>query len=819
MEERHLHAGQDVANFSYSKPFLSRLWDEIGWCGAQAMNVDRPDDISEDVYVGFVRSLFHDASLLIVGAFTQGAVALLVYLKTGAPIYIALAFLMTGVSLGRYMAISRVDPTRIQTYRSALAWERYYLIAGTAHGLAIGLFAFVSVHVVPDMFGEIAAISMVLATTVTIAGRNFGSIKMVAILTLSIVAPIAIGLIMKGDFYNIVLGLFIVPFMFAISKLARAMRAILFTAITEEKKATRLFQRFGRALNTMSHGLVMLDAAGKVVVANAEAAHLMSLKSADQLLGRSIHSLLMRGVAGGLLAAKDCRYVEAQLTRALREGRDRKVLVSLTNGQHYEFSAREGSQELGVITFEDVTQRVAAEERIRFMARYDSLTGLMNRAYFHELVSEAMSGGDRSRQCGLVVIDLDDFKSINDTLGHPVGDGLIYAAAERLSVFSAPGTTISRFGGDEFMLYFDRVEDESHLSGLLERIFAGLQGEVDVAGHALRIQASAGAVLSRVDSTTVDEMIVKSDLALYKAKELGKNGWRLFEASMDAAFRNRQLMKADLRSAVEADGLRIVYQPIVAMETMRIVSCEALCRWDHPDLGPISPAIFIPLAEEMGIISQISELVLRAACAECAKWPNQISVSVNLSAKDFRDSDVVEKVKVALEAAKLAPNRLEIEVTETALLDDKAQTRELIQEIKKLGVRIALDDFGTGYSSLSYLHKLPLDKVKIDRSFLIDVVQSPRSLELLKGIVSLSRSLGLSVTIEGVETFEQLKILSQQIEPDLVQGFLFGSALSASGIETMSSTIWPFVDDIAQPPRRTNVDPVRLNARPKVGAN
>ena len=242
-----------------------------------------------------------------------------------------------------------------------------------------------------------------------------------------------------------------------------------------------------------------------------------------------------------------------------------------------------------------------------------------------------------------------------------------------------------------------------------------------MAGHALRIQASGGAVLSRVRDTDVDAMIVKADLALYKAKELGKNDWRLFESAMDAAFRNRQLMKADLRTAIEAKALRVVYQPIVAMETMRIASCEALCRWDHPDLGPISPSIFIPLAEEMGIISEISTFVLQAACAECARWPEQISVSVNLSAKDFRNRDVVDKVREALAPSGLAPHRLEIEVTETALLDDKSLTRQYIEELKLLGVRIALDDFGTGYSSLSYLHKLPLDKIKIDRSFLVDV--------------------------------------------------------------------------------------------------
>ena len=229
---------------------------------------------------------------------------------------------------------------------------------------------------------------------------------------------------------------------------------------------------------------------------------------------------------------------------------------------------------------------------------------------------------------------------------------------------------------------------------------------------------------------------------------------------------------------------------------MRITSCEALCRWDHHEMGPISPAVFIPLAEEMGIISDISSFMLAAATRECARWPAQTSVSVNLSAKDFRNRDIVAKVRAALVESGLAAHRLEIEVTETALLDDKSFTSELIGELKALGVRIALDDFGTGYSSLSYLHKLPLDKIKIDRSFLIDVTQNERSLELLTGIVNLSRPLGLSVTVEGVETFEQLKILALKVKPDFVQGFLFGSALTAAGIETMSATVWPFAKDI-----------------------
>jgi diguanylate cyclase (GGDEF)-like protein len=757
----------------------------------------KKNHIPVDVYIPFVETLFRDGFTLAIGMTAQTLLIILVYWKTRDPLYLAVALGMVLVGTFRVRNFRKYNKMSAPTtWEEARRRENDYIFYGSLHGATLGAFCLAGIYFAHDNFAEIAAVCVTLATATSIAGRNYASPRMVIILIIALTWPISLGFLLRGDPYHVILGLLSAPFLFAIKKFANTVRDVLFTAISEEKKANRIAERFNRALNTMSHGLVMIGPDGRVVVANAEAAHLLSLASPDALLGRSIHGMLMRGVAGGMLALKDCRYVETQLTRALREGRNRKVLVSFSNGQHYEFSAREGSQDLGVITFEDVSQRVQAEEKIRNMARYDSLTGLANRAYFHEVIAESMEAGDRNRLCGLAVFDLDDFKGINDTLGHPVGDGLIYAVAERLSEFASDHAKVSRFGGDEFMIFFDRVEDESSLSRMLDDIFANLQGEVDVAGHALRIQMSAGAVLARVGDTDVDAMIVKADLALYKAKEHGKNGWRLFEAAMDAAFRNRQLMKADLRSAVEARSLRVVYQPIVAMDTMRIASCEALCRWDHPDLGPISPAIFIPLAEEMGIISEISSFMLQAACFECAKWPEQTGVSINLSARDFRNREIIGKVRGALAASGLEPRRLEIEVTETALLDDKSLTRRSIEELKTMGVRIALDDFGTGYSSLSYLHKLPLDKVKIDRSFLNDVVQSPRSLELLKGIVNLSRPLGLTITVEGVETFEQLKILALEVKPDLVQGFLFGSALSASGIETMSSTVWPFAQDI-----------------------
>ena len=757
----------------------------------------RNEELPLDIYIPFVQTLFRDSVTLSVGIVAQSLLAVLVYFKTGNPIYLAVAVCIVAVGSLRLISMKkcRESPPPADR-RAARRLENIYIFWGTLHASTLGLFCFAGIYWAHDQFAEIAAVCVTLASATSIAGRNYGSPRLVMAQIVAATWPISLGFLMRGDVYHVILGLLSIPFFYAIRKFADIVREVLFSALWEEKKANRLAHRFDRALNTMTSGLIMLSPEGRVVVANAEAASLMQVQKPSRLLGRTLRGLLMRGVAGGMLSLKDSRYAETQLARALREGKDRKVLLRLSNGRHFEFSAREGRDELGVITFDEVTARIEAEERIRFMARYDSLTGLPNRAYFHELVTEYVSAGDPDRKVGLAVFDLDDFKSVNDTLGHPVGDGLIYAVAERLNRFADDEVKVSRFGGDEFMIFFDQVREPERFGETLDRIFADLRGDVDVAGHSLRIQVSAGAVLSVARGSDVDAMIVKADLALYKAKENGKNDWRLFEAVMDQAFRNRQVMKADLRHAVETNGLRVVYQPIVSMESMRIASCEALCRWDHPEIGPISPAVFIPLAEEMGIVSEISTFMLRAATAECKKWPEPISVSVNLSAKDFRSDDIIDKVRLALEASGLEANRLEIEVTETALLDDKSSTRDYIEALKALGVRIALDDFGTGYSSLSYLHTLPLDKVKIDRSFLIDVTRSKRSLDLLRGVVNLSRPLGLAVTVEGVETFEQLKILALDVKPDLVQGFLFGSALTASGIDTMSNTTWPFAHEI-----------------------
>ena len=759
----------------------------------------KPEKTSVDrhIHVGFVRSLFEDPGVLLTAGVCNGLIAILVYGTTRHPIYLILGAALLLSSTYRYLTIRHVKKTNaITDMASARRAERAYILGGIVQSAFMGAFAFTAIVLVPDVFGELAAIAVIMAGAATVVGRNYGSRPMVAVFGFTSVLPVAAALMLKGEFNYFLLGLYIVPFMIILMRMAANVRGILISAISEELKTKDIAQRFDRALNTMPHGLVMLDAEGKTVVANMRAAEALRFEDASLLQRRTLKALLLRVAASGLLSTKDASFADAELMKAIRDGRERRLRLKLTDGRHLEFTARAGRDELGVITFEDVTRRVESDDKIKHMARYDSLTGLPNRDYFNELMIEASETGDRRRTIGLVILDLDDFKTVNDTLGHPVGDGLIDAIARKLKPFESRDIVISRFGGDEFALYFDNVPDADTFTERMNVIFDTLTGDAHVAGHVLRIQASGGAVLVPVHGADVDGMVVKADLALYRAKELGKASWYLFEEEMDQAFRRKQRLKIDLRAAIEDKALRVVYQPIVSMETMQIAGCEALCRWDHPELGAISPAIFIPLAEEMGIVSRISEFVLDTACRQCVLWPEHIGVSVNLSAKDFGSGDIVATIERALGDSGLCARRLELEVTETALLDDKAMTRRYIEDMKRMGVRIALDDFGTGYSSLSYLHNLPLDKIKIDRSFLMDVTQNRRALDLLRGIVDMSRPLGLAVTIEGVETFEQLKTLAEHVRPDLLQGFLFGAPLTASGIDALAHTTWPFAKDL-----------------------
>jgi diguanylate cyclase (GGDEF)-like protein len=401
------------------------------------------------------------------------------------------------------------------------------------------------------------------------------------------------------------------------------------------------------------------------------------------------------------------------------------------------------------------------------------LTGLPNRLLFHERIEEALTSVEaRDEAVAVMCLDLDHFKNVNDTLGHPAGDALLRVVGERLRSCVRERDTVARLGGDEFGIVLTKLNDAEFATTLAWRIISALNQPVDLNGHQVVVGTSIGIATSTVEGMKGEQLLKNADLALYRAKADGRGTFRFFEAEMDARAQERRALEIDLRQAVARRQLEVHYQPQVHLGTNTIIGFEALVRWRHPERGLIPPLDFIPLAEETGVIIQIGEWVLRQACLDAKKWPDAINVAVNVSPAQFRDHDLAERVGKILNETGLSAARLEIEITESLLLRDVKANLSTLDELRRLGLRISMDDFGTGYSSLSNLRSFPFDKIKIDRSFVKELEQSPDSAAIVRAVLGLGQSLGISTCAEGVETAEQMEALRMHGCTE-VQGYLF----------------------------------------------
>ncbi|PLR24991.1 diguanylate cyclase [Caulobacter zeae] len=423
----------------------------------------------------------------------------------------------------------------------------------------------------------------------------------------------------------------------------------------------------------------------------------------------------------------------------------------------------EGRPEYLLGVSEDIAERKRAEAQIARLAHYDPLTELPNRLLFHKDLSDALARAARREDLVAVhCVDLDRFKVVNDTLGHPVGDALLKAAAERLRACVRDGDTVARLGGDEFAVVQMGLTDLSGATRLAARIVEALEAPFDLLGHQVVIGGSVGVAVSPDDGLDCDELLKKADMALYRAKADGKGTFHFFERAMDEQLQARRALELDLRKALSEGQFELFYQPLFDLEADRVTGCEALLRWFHPERGMVSPGEFIPLAEEIGLIGALGDWVLRAACDEAARWPQHVRLAVNLSPAQFRDRRLAATVVQALAASGLAAERLELEITESVLLQDSASNMAILHDLKALGVRISMDDFGTGYSSLSYLRSFPFDKIKIDQTFVRDILDDADALAIIKAVLDLGASLGITTTAEGVESEEQLHELRRQ---------------------------------------------------------
>ncbi len=434
----------------------------------------------------------------------------------------------------------------------------------------------------------------------------------------------------------------------------------------------------------------------------------------------------------------------------------------------------------------DVTEQHRSADKINKMARFDTLTGLPNRLQVSEALGHAMNESDRWRgRCAFMMIDLDRFKAVNDTLGHPVGDRLLTRVADRLKTIMSDNELCGRLGGDEFAVVVKDANDHNRVGRVAQQIIDTLSAPYEIDQHTLYIGASVGVAFGPRDGRVPETLIRSADLALYRSKDAGRGQVTMYEPQLHVHAEERRVVEIALRKALERNEFELHYQPAVSTESGRVESFEALLRWTNPDLGSVSPAKFIPVAEDARLIGPIGEWVLRTACMEAASWPSVIRVAVNVSAEQLSDANFVSTVVSALSQSGLPPHRLELEVTESVFMKEGTTAVHVLDQILALGVRLALDDFGTGYSSLGYLSKTKFSTIKIDRSFVQGAAkQMPESIAIIRAVVALANSLGMSTTAEGVETEEECRMISD-LGCGKIQGFLFGRPMPARNVRAM----------------------------------
>jgi diguanylate cyclase (GGDEF)-like protein len=534
-------------------------------------------------------------------------------------------------------------------------------------------------------------------------------------------------------------------------------------------------------LGNISQGVTLYDSEARLVVSNRRYAEIYRIDPDRIVPGISLAEIVALRVRQGTGPLESAEAYVALIANVPDMDEDRLITVPLRDGRTVAIQQRRMQDGGWVATHEDITQRRRDEAKIAFLARHDVLTGLPNRAVFHDLIERALPEAERGGLFAVLFLDLDRFKAVNDTLGHRAGDTLLQQVATRLRSVVREIDTVARFGGDEFVVLQPLLEQPDGAMRLAERIIAALCEPYMLDGHQASIGVSIGIAMAPGDGASAEVLLKNADLALYLAKAEGRGTFRFFEPEMDARLVRRHDIERDLRTDMADGRLEMHYQPIVNLQTGAVRAFEALIRWHHPVHGQLPPSEFIPIAEECGLIVQLGEWVLRKACRQAATWPESIGVSVNLSPLQFRDGRLAGMVAEVLAGSGLAAARLELEITETVLLAGSQANIATLHGLRRLGVSIAMDDFGVGYSSLSYLYSFPFDRVKIDGSFIANMMQRREARHIVGAIIGLCQDLGMRTTAEGVETREQLQVLREQMATD-VQGHYFSKAMPAGEI-------------------------------------
>jgi diguanylate cyclase (GGDEF)-like protein len=738
------------------------------------------DNLSDELYISFVDGLLVDAKSVFLSAVAVTVIEIAGAVAAVSPALAALSVSQLLVAAGRlyYMSVhARQLPSR--TVAIARRQERRFAIGAISSLAALSLWTLATFFLKPVGFPSLLGTTMTIAYAFGMQTRGFAIYRGVSANLFAAYVPLSVGLIVAGGWYPVGIVFGLIPLiLFMIGSSGRA-RANFLAVLAANAQTELLAKRLDMALNNMSHGLLMINANGRVAVVNRQLLNVFRLGAEDVQPGASLRVVARTLLRRKIVAQSEIERAWKTLAQAVA-GVDVVAPFETRDDRAIEITVHRmtGEGEGAVVVVQDVTERRNAARAIDRMARVDSVTDLPNRRRFEEeLVATLRGSDDEVESANVLFLDLDDFKQVNDSLGHARGDKLLTAVARRLQGLVRETDIVARWGGDEFAILQRPAVDAGQAGELAEQILREVRRPVFIDGYEVIVGASVGSASAPKDGETPEAILSNADMALYAAKAEGRGNWRAFEKSMDAKIQIRRLVELDLRAAVANDAIEVHFQPIVEVATRQISGFEALARWNHPVRGRVSPAEFIPIVEELGLMNEFGASVLRRSCLACASWPGDVSVSVNLSPAQFRSGRVVETVREALAAANLPASRLDLEITESTLLDDRGSTRETLETLRKLGVRISLDDFGTGYSSLSYVLAFPLDRIKIDRSFTIGLGLQDRASILVESVAQMCGKLGMSVLVEGVETDLQLRFIERLGTISEVQGFYFSAAV------------------------------------------
>jgi diguanylate cyclase (GGDEF)-like protein len=746
---------------------------------------DEEEALSPAIYAALVDSMCQNFWPILNGTICAAVCALMTALKTGNVWIWPCVVLIVVIGTARAFQMRKYEKrTEMLTPAQAEEWEPRYRIGAVLYAAALGLWCFVV------LLGSDDAVAHMLCTTLTIgytaggAARNYGRPQIVQLHILFSCGPMSIALAIHGNPYYIGLAALLILFFIALKHINLSLHSIFVKALLSSERESALAGQFDTALNNMPHGLCMFGNDGRLAVMNHRFSDMMRLSDDLVQRGASAPDIVAACVSAGSISAASGMLIVSEIDNS-QVGYITTADPTSASGRALSWTFQPMAEGGTVVLLEDITERRNAEARISHLARYDELTALPNRVNFRDEIERLLAiSHDAARLSALLFVDLDQFKQVNDTLGHPCGDELLCAVADRLREMLRPEDFVARFGGDEFVVFQQNIKSDEDAAGLARRIVDRLSERYEIDNHLVEIGASVGIAMTSPPGISADTLLKNADMALYRAKADGRGTYCFFREEMALTVEARRILELDIRKALANEEFELFYQPLVNLKSGRISTCEALLRWNHPVRGTVSPIDIIPVAEDMGLIVDLGRWILRKACMEAMKWPEAVSVAVNFSPQQFHQRDVLSEVRYALEVSGLPADRLEIEITESSLLRNTQWTHDALSQLHAAGVRISLDDFGTGYSSLSYLHNFPLQKVKIDRSFL-EGIDSDRPLTLLRGVARLSADLGMSVVVEGIETNEQLELIGADGTVTEAQGYLFSRPVPAARVRQL----------------------------------